>query len=73
MTTRIEVKPVDAGRCSMKSMEMEFPQSFCDRKLLQKSIGVCGGGDFECMQVVQDLQNVCTKVRRLGPHIFLSY
>ena len=24
MTTRIEVKPVDAGRCSMKSMEMEF-------------------------------------------------
>jgi len=49
MMTRIEVKPWMAGRCSMKSIEMEFPV-FPESEVASIVCLVCDGV-LECMQV----------------------
>src|SRR6202035_1477978 len=68
--TRIAVWPSDSGRCSMKSMDMEFHGSSGTGNCFRSPYGLCHGA-FECLQVVQELQKCFTMVRRLGHTYFL--
>src|SRR4029077_19200490 len=52
-TTKIEVKPEDAGSCSMKSMEMEFHRRLGTGSCLSRPNGLCCG-TLARVQVVQE-------------------
>ena len=52
-TTRMEVKPEEAGSCSMKSMDMEFHGHLGIRSCLRRLNGLCQGV-LACMQDVQE-------------------
>ena len=64
-TTRIEVKPEEIGKCSIKSIDIEFHGFSGIGNCLRAPYGLCRG-TFARAQVVQDLQKSLTEVRIRG-------
>src|SRR4029077_15109878 len=60
--TKMEVKPEDAGNCSMKSMDMEFHGHLGTGSCLSRPNSLCCG-TLACVQVVQEDTWSLMKVR----------